>query len=208
MKSYTRELGELQQKILKHMVECKEESQETVNHIAERLNLAQPTVFKSVQLLIEGNYVESHQEYKRGPKILILTDKGAAAGIMSGVDLNKYESHEKSHGSNLIKVHLDFLGKITTTPERRNLMFQRAMEYHLKNNIFENGYLRDKTPEQEKKFVQYIASEYVNSLGPASNIKTFEEFVDRYQVDKEFLKTFLIHQKEIIDKFVEKLNEK
>jgi hypothetical protein len=32
---------------------------------------------------------------------------------------------------------LRYIGNITTTPERRNLMLQRAMDYALKENLFE-----------------------------------------------------------------------
>jgi predicted transcriptional regulator len=44
---------------------------ETVSHIAECLNRAQPTIFNSIELLLEGNYVRAQQEYKRGPNSIL-----------------------------------------------------------------------------------------------------------------------------------------
>ena len=78
MKGYTVELGELQQKILKHIFECTSKS-ENASHIAKSLGLAQPTVFKSIQSLLQENYLESQQKSKRTEKTLTLTDKGRSS---------------------------------------------------------------------------------------------------------------------------------
>jgi DNA-binding MarR family transcriptional regulator len=204
MKSYSGELGELQREILLHMVVCADKS-ETVNHIAEHLHRAQPTIFKSIELLLEGNYVNAHQDYKRGPKILSLTDKGAATAIIAGADLNQFDSSSKKRPIELIAEGLRYVGNITTTSEKRNFMIQKAMDYALKNNLFEEGYMKQMTEEEGKKLIRYIMIEYLNSLGPASNIKTVEQFLDRYQLNKDFLKIFLTQQKLAIDSLLKKL---
>jgi hypothetical protein len=80
---------------------------------------------------------------------------------------------------------LRYIGNITTTPERRNLMLQRAMDYALKENLFESGYMK-KMKEEGKKFIRYIMIEYLNSLGPASNIKTVEQFLTDISSKKTF----------------------
>ena len=65
----------LQEKIIEHMVECPLESENT-NHIGKALDLSQPTVFKSVHLLEQENYIQTEQDYRRGRRTLKLTDKG------------------------------------------------------------------------------------------------------------------------------------
>jgi hypothetical protein len=205
-KSYTGELGELQREILAHMVECEARS-ETVSHIAERLDRAQPTIFKSTELLLAGNYVRAQQEYKRGPKVLVLTEKGAAAAIIAGADLKQFDNYLKKRPTDSIAENLKYLGSMATNPEKRNFMLQKAMDYALKNNLFDQGYMRKMTEEEGKMFIRYIILEYMKSLGPASNIKTVEQFLNRYGLEKNFLKSFLIQQKQAIDALLKKLDE-
>jgi hypothetical protein len=80
------------------------------------------------------------------------------------------------------------------------------MEYALKNDIFKEGHFRNLTPEEEKGFQRYLMIEYMNSLGPASNIQDLKEFFDRYQLDKEFLKESLTGQKKLIDILLKELD--
>ena len=58
----------------------------------------------------------------------------------------------------------------------------------LKIIFLNRGYLREINAEETKRFQLYIASEYINSLGPATNIKNLKDFVNRYELDKEYLK--------------------
>jgi hypothetical protein len=206
-KSYTEELGELQKEILLHMVGCTAKS-ETVKHMAEHLNRAQPTIFKSMELLLEGNFVRAQQEYKRGPKVLTLTDKGAAAAIIAGVDLKQFDNYLKKQPTDSIAESLKYFESIAINSEKRSFMLQKAMDYALKNNLFEEGYMKKMTEEEGKMFIRYIMVEYMKSLGPASNINTAEQFLDRYGLEKNFLKNFLIQQKQAIDALLKKLDSR
>jgi hypothetical protein len=87
------------------------------------------------------------------------------------------------------------------------LIFQKSMMYAIKNNIFEGGHFRSLTPEEEREFPKYIMREYMNSLGPASNITSLKEFVDRYHLDKDFMKENLLRQKELIATLLKQLDE-
>ena len=205
-KSYTGKLGELQREILFHMIECAGES-ETVNHIAKHLHRAQPTIFKSIKLLVEDNHVTSQQEYNRGPKVLDLTDKGAAAAIIAGADLKQFDNYIKKRPTDPIAESLEYFQSMVTNSEKRGFMLQKAMDYALKNNLFEQGYMRQMTAEEGKVFIRYITLEYIKSLGSANNIKTVEQLLDRYGLKKDFLKIFLIQQKQAIDALLKKLDE-
>jgi hypothetical protein len=90
-------------------------------------------------------------------------------------------------------------------PEKRNFMLQKAMDYALRNNLFEEGYMKQMTEEESKKFVRYIIVEYLKSLGPSSNLDTAEQFINRYGMDKDSLKIFLNQQKLAIDILLKKL---
>jgi len=85
-------MGDLQDKILSHMIDCTSESENT-NHISKVLGLSQSTVFESVQLLKKGKYVQTQQEYSRGKRTLTLTDKGVVAALFSGNPKDKIFSY-------------------------------------------------------------------------------------------------------------------
>jgi hypothetical protein len=82
-----------------------------------------------------------------------------------------------------------------------------ALEYALKNNFFEQGYLREINAEETKKFQLYIASEYTSSLGPTTNIKNLKDFIDRYELDKEYLKALFSYHKNVFEKLLTELNK-
>ena len=76
-------MGDLQKKILGHMLECTSELENT-NHISKALGLAQPTIFKCIRLLEKEKYVQTRQENPHGIRTLKLTDKGVALLYLLG----------------------------------------------------------------------------------------------------------------------------
>jgi DNA-binding MarR family transcriptional regulator len=206
MEGYTSELGELQQKILKHIFECTAKS-ENANHIAKSLGLAQPTVFKSVQSLLQENYLESEQKSKRTEKTLTLTEKGAAAAVVIlDVSFDEFENYYKRQGHSDIE-KLQNIKTIFKTPEKRDFMIKKAMEYAFKNNYFEGSTIRQRTEEELKNLRLYMAMEYIKSLEPTSNIHNLKEFIDRYQLDKEIMKEYLNKQKQFADVLLKELDK-
>jgi hypothetical protein len=81
------------------------------------------------------------------------------------------------------------------------------MEYAFKNKYFEGTNIRQLTEEESKKFKLYMAIEYINSLPSTSNIRGLKEFIDRYQLDREFMKGYLIKQKQFADLLLKELDE-
>jgi DNA-binding MarR family transcriptional regulator len=206
MEGYTTALGELQQRILKHIFECSERS-ENVNHIAKSLRLAQPTVFKSVQSLLQENYLESEQKSKRTQKTLTLTDKGAAAAVLLGVSFDKFENYYKRQRHPDIR-NLQFIKSMFKTPEKRDLMIKKGMEYAFKNNYFDEGStMKELSQEELKEFRIHMAMEYIKSLEPTSNIHNLKEFIERYQLDKEIMKEYLNKQKKFADMLLKELDK-
>ena len=85
-------MGDLQKKILGHMLECTSELENT-NHISKALGLAQPTIFKSIRLLEKEKYVQTRQENPHGIRTLKLTDKGVASALFAGEEKDKIYSY-------------------------------------------------------------------------------------------------------------------
>jgi hypothetical protein len=206
--SYTKQqLGELQQKILKHIFNCASDS-ENVSHIANALGLKQPTVYESIKSLVENEFLQSKKQlHKRGKRILQVTHKGAAAAVMLGIPFESLESYTKKYNYDFFTFFVQVCKKVTTTIQKRDWLIRMALEYALKNNFFENGYIREINAEETKKFQLYLASEYINSLGPASNIKSLKDFIDRYELDKEYLKAIFSDQKNVFEKLLTELNK-
>jgi DNA-binding MarR family transcriptional regulator len=206
MEGYTTALGELQQRILKHIFECSEKS-ENVNHIAKSLGLTQPTVFKSAQSLLQENYLESEQKATRTEKTLTLTEKGAAAAVVIlGVSFDEFENHYKRQ-RHPDREKLQNIKTIFKTPEKRDFMIKKAMEYAFKNNYFEGSTIRQRTEEELKNLKLYMAMEYIKSLPPTSNVHNLKEFIDRYQLDKEIMKEYLNNQKKFADMLLKELDK-
>jgi DNA-binding MarR family transcriptional regulator len=206
MEGYTIEMGELQQSILKHIFECKSKS-ENANHIAKSLGLAQPTVFKSIQLLLKENYLESQQSTKHTEKKLTLTDKGAAAAVLLGVTFDQFENHYKRQRHPDIR-NLQFIKSMFKMPEKRDFMIKKGMEYAFKNNYFgEGSTIKQLSQEELKNLRIYMAMEYIKSLPPTTNIRSIKEFIDRYQLDKEIMKEYLNKQKQFAEVLLKELDK-
>ena len=213
MGSYTKVLGRLQQKILKHILECTAESENT-SHIADSFRLKQPTVHKSVQSLIDNNYLEFEQEHPHTEKKLTVTPKGAAAAIVIvGADFNELKDYtERRHLDD--KYALKFLMKLLTTlvspmsTERNKYTFKKAMEYYLKNNYFDAGNLKKLTDKQRGNFQRFIVVEslkYSQDSKSGESANTIKEFIDKIGIDKKFIHSYLFQSRLVIDKILSEL---
>jgi hypothetical protein len=203
------ELGEVQQKILKHFFECGEKL-ENVSHISKALGVLQPSVQRSVGELIKNHYLIRDTEYAKGKKQLLVTEKGAAAAIFLGINLDQLETFSKKHHLN---ASLSFLQNFKNTfknTEKRDLYIKKAVEFYLKNNLFEEGNVRQRLTEEEKTRAKlnqlYIAREYFESQGfDFNNINNFRDFIDKYKIDRETMKKYLTYRRERIDRALKEL---
>jgi DNA-binding MarR family transcriptional regulator len=210
MKGDIPKIGELQQKILKHIFECTSES-ENANHIAKSLGLAQPTVLKSIQLLMQENYMESQQKSKRTEKMLTLTEKGAAAAVLLGISndeiINYFKRTRSEHISSDKEVEFfqKFKHIAIKEPDKQDLLIRKMMEYFLKNNYFDEiGAAKHLSTDEFKRLLTYVAIEYHNALG---NPRKIRDLVDKYSLDKKQLKDILEKQKLMIDSMIRQLED-
>src|ERR671923_315750 len=135
------ELGELQKQILKHFFVCKEDKRpESVSHIAKELKALQPSVYRSVDLLVKEKYVLKEDDFTRksGQKYverdLILTEKGAAAAVLLGIsndDIINYFKRRKSKYI-LFDDEIEFFQKfkqlVIKEPDKRSLLIRKMIE--------------------------------------------------------------------------------
>lgn len=205
------ELGEVQQKILKHFFEC-EEKLENVSHISKALGILQPSIQRSVGELIKNHYLVKEAEYAKGKKQLLVTEKGAAAAIFLGINLDQLETFSKKHR---LTASLSFLQNFKNTfknAEKRDLYIKKAVEFYLKNNLFEEGNIRQQLTEEEKTRARlnqlYIAREYFESQGfDFNNINNFRDFLNKYKIDRETMKNYLRYRKQGIDRALKELDK-
>lgn len=248
MHDHIEKLGKLQQRILRHIIECEmPENRETVSHIARSLRLAQPTVFKSVKNLKRDHYVDYGWDGD-----VIVTGKGAAAAILSGVYIDKMEKHvskldnilrdyrrcryikyieglpdgAEKHARYIyytkywqhdidddadakipdphetISVVIDCLRRIAQPYNKLDHIVKKAMTYAVENNYFEHGITKRLTTDQIRKLQLYIALQHIEAL---RDIPTLKELVNKYGIDKDFLKNHLMSQRESINLAIKEL---
>ena len=152
--------------------------------------------------------MESQQSSKRREKKLTLTDKGAAAAVvLLGVTFDQFENHFKRQRHPDIQ-NLQSIKSIFKTPEKRDFMFKKAMEYAFKNNYFDEGSsIKQLSQEELKNLRLSMAMEYINSLPPTSSVHSLKEFIDRYQLDKEIMKEYLNKQKQFANMLLKELDK-
>jgi hypothetical protein len=200
------ELGELQQKILKHFFSC-EEKAESVNHLSSVLNVVQPAVFKSVNLLIKDMYLVKDSKYKDGKKALFVTDKGAAAAVVLGVTYKQLQEYFKrlrqEHSS--AAEQFRYLKKFDTLfriPDKREFIVRKAFEYFLKNDWYDGSVFKYPDQNEFKLLLAYLSVEYNRSFG---NVSTIKDIIDKYGLDKEFLRNRFKKDRERMDAIINEL---
>jgi hypothetical protein len=209
------ELGELQKQILKHFFICKDNRPESVSHITKALRVLQPSVYRSVDLLIKEKYLLKEKEFSRKSgqkyveKDLIVTGKGAAAAVLLGIsnnDIINYFERRKSRYNfynDEIKFFQKFKQIAISEPNKQHLLIRKMMEYFLKNNYFDEiGGAKDLSDDEFKRLLTYVAVEYHNAVGKP---RTIRDLVNKYSLDKKQLKDMLEKQKLRIDSIIRQL---
>jgi hypothetical protein len=206
MRNSTQQLGTLQQEILRHIFQC--DHIETFSHLVTSLRRRQPTVFKSVKLLHKLNYLESKinsRYFTLGgtQREIAVTDKGAAVAITLGVPFDQIESYQDYKPFTFLNIEgLDYICKIIKPSDKRQVILEKAMHYALENNFFDKGQFRLLGHDESEKLKLFIALESIKSIG---DVFTLIDFVNRYRIDKNFLKKHLNKQKRYIDSLINAL---
>jgi DNA-binding MarR family transcriptional regulator len=190
-------LSDLQQKILKHSIECKERN-ESVSHISRELNALQPAVFRSVDSLIEEGYVEKEKDYTGREKLLRLTEKGAAVGFLlaaKGQDLEQSNEYlDKIPNKNQLFVLQQVLSSFEEFRKRhRESIINDAVEYWLKNDLFQGENI------DTRRLTYFILKSLWESNSELKQPKSIRILIEKYGLDKSLIINALEEKKKAID---------
>ncbi len=203
--------GELQEKILNHFFECKSKRIERIDHISKAIDAIQPSVSRSIDRLLEDKYLVEDPKRAREKgnkffeKAIYVTDKGAAyAVVMLDVKLEQIKNYNAKYDSASAAMWNQYC-EIFAIPEKREYIFRKSMEFLLANDLFDGeGRIRNQLTEEEiqkMKMSQFTASkEYYESVGLGNQgITNFNEFLDKYKIDKDSMKKYLLYKKQEIN---------
>ena len=196
----TEQLSDLQQKILKHILECKEKN-ESVSHISKKLGTLQPAVFRSIKSLIEEGYLKKEREYTEREKLLSLTEKGAAVAFLLGARHQEHRNKLSEYFGKKLGSNLRTLYQVVyrEEPSNRESVINKAMEYWLKNNLF----------QQEKidthKLTILILEAALESKSALNQPESIKKLIEKYGLDKNFIINALEEKRKAIDLLISEL---
>jgi DNA-binding PadR family transcriptional regulator len=161
-------LGKLQKKIIGHMLECTSELENT-NHIGKIFGLSQPAIFKSIRLLENENLVQTKQKYVRGRRILTLTDKGAAAALLSGEEKNRIYDYLKRHAPS------SFLLLLMNIIKDKNDLNSEWMRLFIEHMLCQEQKLNESDEKKKEELIATLIVGPKNGFVDASKIRRFLE---------------------------------
>jgi hypothetical protein len=96
-------------------------------------------------------------------------------------------------------------GVVDPYKRRRDEIIKKALRYAIHNNFFDKGDLRALTEDEAKKLKLFIAFEYIDAAG-GGDVLTLKKFVNKYKLDKNFLRNYLYKQKQYIESAIQELD--
>jgi hypothetical protein len=157
------------------------------------------------------------QQHKRAEKVLTLKDKGIATVIVLGASLDQYERYARKVNSNDIDV-IQHIKDMIENPQARDLYIQSSMKRVLENSdcYFEGGMIKKHlTPLERQKLELNFQKEYLDSVGPMVNLDSvaaltnpvnLKEYMNRFDINKYYLKGLLNSWKEKINLILKQLD--
>ena len=171
--------------------------------------MLQESVQRSVSNLVEANYLVKEKEYTLGEKAIALTDKGIIGAFVLGIsteDIMAYFKKMKSKYPSAMEQILYFekFKELFRIPEKRDFIAKKIAEYCLHKNLFIEGNVKQLTRNELKMLLTYVSIEYNDAFGDAV---TLNEFVNKYSIDKEFLRESFQREKKRIDSILKELSQ-
>ena len=193
-------MGDLQKKILGHMLECTSELENT-NHISKALGLAQPTIFKSIQLLEKEKYVQTRQENPHGIRTLKLTDKGVAAALVAGEEKDNIYSYLQRRAPSSSMLLLMNIVK------DRNDLNSEWMRLFIEHMLCQEQELNESDEKKKEELIAALIAGPQDSFIDANKLR---RFLERYEIFRliEMLRNKIKSTNSIIDQLMsEETNE-
>ncbi len=126
--------------------------------------------------------------------------------ITLGIPLDRIEIYHQNYKpfTFLNVENLGYIWKILNPYNKRQLIVKKAMHYALDNNYFDKGKFRCLNQDESEKLKLFIALECVKSS--INEVSTLKSFIDKYGLDKIFLKKHLTKQKQYLDSLIKTLD--
>jgi DNA-binding MarR family transcriptional regulator len=199
------QLSDLQQKILKHVVECTDKN-ESVSHVSRELNTLQPAVFRSIKSLINEGYVKKEGDYTGNIKLLSLTEKGAAVAFLLAAKDQKdlklsNEYLEKIPNKEQLFILQQALSATNEIRKLREPIIKDAIEYWLRNNLFQWKNI------DTRSLTYFILKSVLESNSELKQPKSIRILIEKYGLDKNFIINALEEKRKAIDLLISELRE-
>ncbi len=186
---YFDKLGELQTKILKHMLSC-DARNETVSHISKEINALQPDVFRSTKVLIEEGIIEKTDISGGNKRILTLTDYGVAMAVLIGIKHKKLIEYLRpktdfNESANERDKILDIIFQLGDHTTKEDIFLKMALEFMMT----EGWYTEEKkilTQEEKINLLTYLIPHLITETKfKANSIDNIVELIDKFGIDRE-----------------------
>jgi DNA-binding MarR family transcriptional regulator len=200
----SQQLSDLQQKILKHTIECTERN-ESVSHISKELNSLQPAVFRSIKSLIKEGYVKKETDYTGREKLLSLTGKGAGIAFLLAAkdqeDLKLSNEYLKKIPDKkqlfVLQELLSYFNEMRK--QHRESIINDAIEYWLKNNMFQWENI------DTNRMTYFILKSVLESNSELKQPKSIRILTEKYGLDKNLIVNVLEEKRKAIDLLISEL---
>lgn len=180
-------LGELQVKILTHMLSC--DLVENVSHISQAVNALQPVVFQSTKVMMEEGILTKTAIPKSNKKQLTLTDKGLAIAILTGIKHKKLDEFFDKSGERY--KFFESLLQLKQGPTRQRALLKKALEY-----MVEHGWYDRKIRLDQNQRLDLFGYLVPYMLTDASEVRNVVGLMEKFGVDKKVFGQTLLEKLE------------
>jgi DNA-binding MarR family transcriptional regulator len=191
------QLGQLQQDIIKHIFECKNEGVESVSHISRALNALQPAVHRSVKALEKDGYLIKEKQYTGRVKGVTLTSKGAAAAFLLGASPGNKRAILKINENYKKLMRYSLLGAVPL--DRNDTVLKEAMRFILQAKSDDDW---------RKRRVEVFAQILEGANQPQAmfdNGLKLKQIVEKYGMEKEELREIFEQRRQQLDSLIAQL---
>lgn len=169
-------LGELQVRILTHMLSC--DLVENVSHISRAVNALQPVVFQSTKVMMEEGIITKTAISNSNKKQLSLTDKGLATAVLTGIKHKKLDEFFDMSGERF--KFFEAILQQKQGPSRQRALLKKALEY-----MVEHGWYDRKIKLDQNQILDLFGYLVPYMLTDASEVRNVVGLMEKFGVDKK-----------------------
>jgi hypothetical protein len=151
---------------------------ENVSHISQSINALQPVVFQSTKVMMEEGILTKTAVPKSNKKQLILTDKGLAIAILTGIKHKKLDEFFDMLGERY--KFFEAVLQQKQGPTRQRALLKKALEY-----MVEHGWYDRKIKMDHNQRLDLFGYLVPYMLIDASEVRNVVGLMENFGVDKK-----------------------